>query len=475
LSFPKNDETLVQQLSHNYVAYYDNISNLDQWTSDNLCRAVTGTGLSKRRLYTDDEDVIYRFRRCVGINGINIAATKPDLLERALILHLKRISKDKRRPIVQIRKQFEIIKPQLLGFIFDVISKVLNRLDIPLTDLPRMADWAQLGEVISRCLGYPDGAFLKAYQNNLAKQNQHALDATQVAQAIIRLMQKRTSEGSGLSPNLEGISFFNGSMTKLRKELNQIAENDLDINIKDKIRWPQSSQGLGNELNEAKTNLLEVAIMIERPENKSNHSKDVILIKQDVSTGEPGNSTLEGFPASSPSENGQIHAQFEHKRGTGELGDFSLSAEEKNDNEGTPIPLEVPASSPTFPPSRSDENHAQIASDTNGKLAGEVGARASSCSPLIQTSNTESEIVKVSTITDFFYDDPTMPYVALPDHKLDQSPCCPIIAIKDGYYYCRLHPEIKNTYLESIEHRIKYKVPAAHKSELLKLSKLTHN
>ena len=45
-----------------------------------------------------------------------------------------------------------------------------------------------------------------------------------------------------------------------------------------------------NKLNEAKTNLLVVGIMIERPENKSNHSKDVILIKRDVSTGEPGNS-----------------------------------------------------------------------------------------------------------------------------------------------------------------------------------------
>ena len=78
-------------------------------------------------------------------------------------------------------------------------------------------------------------------------------------------------------------------MTELRKELNQIAENELDINIKDKIRWPQSSQALGNKLNEATTNLREVGIIIERPENKSNHSKDVILIKQDVSDGEPGN------------------------------------------------------------------------------------------------------------------------------------------------------------------------------------------
>ena len=85
----------------------------------------------------------------------------------------------------------------------------------------------------------------------------------------------------------------------------------------------------------------------------------------------------------------------------------------------------------------------------------DIEGRASTCSPLIQTSsNTESEIVKVSTITDFFYDDPTMPYTPLPEHDLDQSPCYPIIAQKHGYFYCRLHPEIKNAYLESIEHHI---------------------
>ena len=47
-------------------------------------------------------------------------------------------------------------------------------------------------------------------------------------------------------------------------------------------RRPQSSQALGNKLNEAKTNLRQAGIIIERLENKANHSKDVILIKQDV-------------------------------------------------------------------------------------------------------------------------------------------------------------------------------------------------
>jgi hypothetical protein len=63
----------------------------------------------------------------------------------------------------------------------------------------------------------------------------------------------------------------------------------------------------------------------------------------------------------------------------------------------------------------------------------------------------------------------------LPEHDLDQSPCYPIIAQKQGYFYCRLHPEIKNACLESIEHHIKNNDPEIHKSELLNFPKLTHD
>jgi hypothetical protein len=239
-------------------------------------------------------------------------------------------------------------------------------------------------------------------------------------------------------------------------------------------RRPQSSQALGNKVNEAKTNLRQAGIIIERLENKANHSKDVLLIKQNVTDVEPGNLPLECFPVSFPLENGQIHAQNEHESGNGKLGDFTISVEGKNENNiGSCSTLDIPESSPTSPVSRSDENHAKIASEPDWKPDGEVVARASSCSPLhnASLSNTNSEVTKVTSVTDFFYDDPTVPYVALPDHKLDQSPCCPIIAIKDGYYYCRLHPEIKNAYLESIEHHIKYKDPKWHESELLKFGR----
>ena len=89
LSFPTDINELIQQLSHNYLAYYDNVSVLRDRTSDQLCRAVTGSGSSKRVLYSDDDDFIRSFKRCIGLNGINLAAT--NLLDRALFFELKRI------------------------------------------------------------------------------------------------------------------------------------------------------------------------------------------------------------------------------------------------------------------------------------------------------------------------------------------------------------------------------------------------
>jgi hypothetical protein len=121
LSFPREINELIQQLSHSYVAYFDNISNIKEWYSDQLCRAVTGSGFSKRQLWTDDDDIIYSFKRCIGFNGINLAATKADLLDRGLIIQLERIPEENTRKIEELWKELAKIKPQLLGYIFDIL------------------------------------------------------------------------------------------------------------------------------------------------------------------------------------------------------------------------------------------------------------------------------------------------------------------------------------------------------------------
>jgi hypothetical protein len=79
---------------------------------------------------------------------------------------------------------------------------------------------------------------------------------------------------------------------------------------------------------------------------------------------------------------------------------------------------------------------------------------------------------------EFFHDDPNnTPWKPMPEHDLKQSPCYPIIDIRNyhnykkiPFYYCKLHPDIENVYLETIEHHCKYSNPEVYKLEILKLT-----
>jgi hypothetical protein len=60
-------------------------------------------------------------------------------------------------------------------------------------------------------------------------------------------------------------------------------------------------------------------------------------------------------------------------------------------------------------------------------------------------------------VEEFFYDDGG-PYSLPTPHTLDESLCKSIIRMDNNdFYYCTLHPKVRNIYLETTEHHIKYK------------------
>jgi hypothetical protein len=195
--------------------------------SDAFCRAVTGDSFSKRKLYTDNDDIFYTFMRCIGFSGVNLAASKSDLLDRGLIIELERISSDRQRQIKKIWKDFDEIKPQLLGYIFDILAKVLSMRQtshIEVKDLPRLADWAEICELISRCLGYKDNQFIEAFGRNVKLQNEAAIEDSAIAQTIISFMEdKETWQGTptqllGLLGEIHLRRFFRNTSNILVKE-----------------------------------------------------------------------------------------------------------------------------------------------------------------------------------------------------------------------------------------------------------------
>ena len=184
-----------------------------------------------------------------------------------VLLELERITKDKIRKVEEIWQEFEKIKPQLLGYIFDILVKVLQvkrsgGIEIK-EGLPRMADFAELGEIISRCMGHEDNKFLGAYYNNIGLQVEAAIESSPVGTTIIKLMEDKQE--------------WEGTATNLLNDLEPIA-NELKINTSYKL-WPKSANSLSRRITEVKTNLREIGITIKYDKDTKTRVKIIKICK----------------------------------------------------------------------------------------------------------------------------------------------------------------------------------------------------
>lgn len=195
---PKDKQELIRLITRHHIPLFDNMSRLDSEMSDILCMACTGGSIARRVLFTDDDDYIYSFRRCCGLNGINLLITKPDLLDRTMLLQLDRIPPENRKEESQLWHDFEEAKPGILGGMFDVLAKALSIYPrVKLECLPRMADFATWGYAIAEGLKTGNGEkFLTAYKANVRRQNQEVLQNNSLCLAI-KLLMKDKEEWEG--------------------------------------------------------------------------------------------------------------------------------------------------------------------------------------------------------------------------------------------------------------------------------------
>ena len=176
-----------------YLPLFDNLSGINGEISDLLCQACTGGGIEQRKLYTDDDSVIFQILRCVGINGINLSVIKPDLLDRTILLHLTRIDSKLRRSETDLWDDFEKARPYILGGIFDLLSKAITIYpDVKLDNLPRLADYGLWGYAIAEAIGTGKGQqFTDDYKMNIDRQTEEAIQSSTLAIAILNCMENR--------------------------------------------------------------------------------------------------------------------------------------------------------------------------------------------------------------------------------------------------------------------------------------------
>lgn len=249
---PNTVAELAQLANHNYAVYFDNLSNVPTWLSDCICRLVTGDGYSKRELYTDDDDVLYAHKRAVGICGVNQVATKPDLLDRCVIIALDLIDETKRREESELWRAFYEAKPFVLGAVFDCLSYIKRTAPtLTIKSRPRLADSFRYALAVAKFLGFSERELVQAYTANTRSQHEEAIEGSSVAQVVIEFMSDKKDPWYGTSTQLHG-------------ELKDIAE-------KLKVGFPKTPNWVWREINEVKHNLMAAGILAEKiRESKAN-------------------------------------------------------------------------------------------------------------------------------------------------------------------------------------------------------------
>ena len=240
MSIPHRDSDFVQTLSHHWFCNFDNISRLTNVQSDMLCKAVTGDGNVKRKLYSNDDDVFCKYRTCVCLTGISNVAEKDDLIDRCIIVNLNRITAEKRKSEEELLSYFATDKPKILGGIFDILSKAKTiRPGISLKKVDRMADFVYWGYAIAEAIGGLGESFLVQYEQIKTASNLELLSDNVACALLIRYMANK-DEWTGRSGEL---------LEKLIRESKKISM-ELDIRT-----LAAAGNRLVYELNRNKSNL----------------------------------------------------------------------------------------------------------------------------------------------------------------------------------------------------------------------------
>lgn len=151
---PRDADSWVTAASGSWVVGLDNLSDIPSWLSDSLCRASTGDGDVRRKLYTDGDFAVFSFRRCIIFDAIDVGSMEPDLADRALPVTLDLIPDEDRRDEESFWPSWQEAHPRILGAVLDLAAAVLARLPtVALARKPRMADYARILAAVDDVMG----------------------------------------------------------------------------------------------------------------------------------------------------------------------------------------------------------------------------------------------------------------------------------------------------------------------------------
>ena len=257
---PREVRDLIAAARNSWLVCFDNLSHLPEDLADAACRLATGGGFGGRELYSDHDEAIFDAIRPIVFNAIpDLGAARPDFLDRALIVEFLDMKPQMRRDEAQFWREFEEVRPRVLGALLDAASVGLRNLpNVRFDQLPRMADFAIWVSACERVLGLEPGEALESYRANCAEARNLALEASPVYEPLREVAR----------------AGFTGTSSELLLLLSKLTSDS----TRRSRRWPKAPNALSSALRRMADGLRGIGIEVNF--NRADHQgRRVISVK----------------------------------------------------------------------------------------------------------------------------------------------------------------------------------------------------
>lgn len=228
------------------VASFDNVSYIDGEMSNHFCRIATGSGSSKRTLFSDRDLTVFSCAKPIIMNGITDIVSRLDLLDRSVLIRLPKVTK--RMTDTEVAEAYQRIHARVLGALFHSMSRALRDAKTTVVENARMIESAQWAAAAEQVAGFEAKSVEKCYQAT----SDHAA-ATVAEEPIVRALLAVIDEGKSIE----------GMAADILDKLTEHEKSKLDKNEKLPEKWPKDHKALRSFLDRNKSALGLLGISIE--------------------------------------------------------------------------------------------------------------------------------------------------------------------------------------------------------------------
>lgn len=246
---PKDERDLVLAAANTWISAFDNLSDVNGFLPDALCRLASGAGFRTRALHTNRDEAVFSVQRPILLNGIPTLTEQADVGRRSIVVNLASIPPERRQAESDFWTEFYSVRGRILGALLDGVSRALSAIDTIQIERPgSMADFEKWSMAAAPAFGWKAEEFQSAYRKNQAVVVDDTFEADAVAVAVRDFIMAKHPDR------------WEGSPAALQVELDEATPE----RVRKSRSWPKTPAQMGNRIKRAKPLLEHKGFTVER-------------------------------------------------------------------------------------------------------------------------------------------------------------------------------------------------------------------